>query len=125
MLILMAIGASREFYLVEGVLPGWHVAFIAIDSCMFALEGVFRRGVFLDAKQGRLPSIHIVALGALALVGPRHKLTLVRVGGMAIDALGKGNLLLKIACFVTIVAAHLHMHPEQGIFRFRMVELLL
>ena len=50
MLILMAIGASREFYLVEGLLPGWRVAFIAIDSCMFAFQSVFRRGVFLDAK---------------------------------------------------------------------------
>lgn len=50
MLILMAIGASREFYLVEGVFAGWHVAFIAIDSCMFAVESVFRRGVFLDPK---------------------------------------------------------------------------
>jgi len=125
MFILMAICASREFYLVEGVLPGWHVAFIAIDSCMFALEGVFRRGVFLDAKQGRLPSVHIVALGAFAFARPRHELTLVWIGGMAIDALCKCDLLFEVACLVTLIATDLRMHPQQRVFRFRMVELLL
>ena len=125
MLILMAIGASREFYFVESVLACWHVAFVAIDSCMFALESIFRRGVFLNAKQRRFPSIHIVAFGAFAFACPRHELTLVRIGGMAIDALCKCDFLFEVAGLVTLITTDLGMHPQQRVFGFRMVELLL
>lgn len=44
---------------------------------------------------------------------------------MAIDALGKCDFLFEVACLVTLIASHLDMHPQQRVFRFRMVELLL
>jgi len=46
-----------------------------------------------------------------------------RVGGMAIRALGKGQLFLEIASAVAIAAGHFQMRPEQRVFRFGMVEL--
>ena len=50
MRILMAIGASCEFYVVDGVFSGRRVALIASDGRMFSFERIVRCCVLLYAK---------------------------------------------------------------------------
>ena len=123
MRILMAIRARREFYFVLGVLSGRCVAFIASDGYMFSFERILRGRMLFHAKLRWLPALNGVALRTLSLARPRLELPLMRVGGVAIHALGKGHLLLKITRGVAVATSNFHMRAQERIFCFRMVEL--
>lgn len=123
MRVLVAIRARREFYFVESVLAGRRVALITGDGCVFSFQGIVRSRVLFYAKLRWLPALHRVAFRALSLARPGLELTFVRVRGMAICALGKGQLLFEIASRVAIAAPDFQMHSKEGIFCFRMVEL--
>ena len=79
--------------------------------------------MLLHAKLRGLPALDGVALRTLPFAHSFRELAFVRVGGMAIRALGKSQRLLEIASRVAIAAADFQVHPEKRIFRFRMVEL--
>jgi len=79
--------------------------------------------VLFHAKLRRFPALDGVALRTFSLARPRRELAFVRVGSMAICALGKSQRLLEIASRVAIAAADFQMHSEKRIFRFRVVEL--
>ena len=64
-----------------------------------------------------------MAFRALALAGARLELPLVRIDGMAIVALGKGQFFLEFAAGVTPDAAHFDVRAQQRVIRFGMVEL--
>jgi len=123
MRVLMAIRAGREFNFVQSVFAGRRVAFIASDGHMFSFERILRRRVLFHSKLRRLPALNGVALRALSLAGPRLELSFVRIGGMAIHALGESQRLLEITRGVAVAATNFQMHSHEGIFCFRMVEL--
>jgi len=123
MRVLVAIRARRELHFVEGLLPGRRVAFVAGDSRVFSLERIVRGCVFLHAKMRWLPALDGVALRALALARARLELALVRIGRVAIYALGKGQRLFEIASGVAVAAADFQVSPEERVLCFRMVEL--
>ena len=91
MRVLMAIRARRELHFVDSVLAGRRVAFVASDGRMFSFQRIMRCRVLLHAKLRWLPAFDGVALRALSLARPRLELALVRIGRMAICALGKGQ----------------------------------
>jgi len=64
-----------------------------------------------------------VALRTLSLARPRLELSFVRIGNVAIGALGKGQGLLEIASRVAVAATDFQMHSQERVFCFRMVEL--
>lgn len=121
--ILMAIRASRELHFVDGVFARRRMAFVTSDGRMFPLERIMRCRVLLNAKLRRLPACDRVALRTLSLARPRLELPFVRIGGMAIRALGKGQRLLEIASGVAVAASNFQMHSQKRIFCFRVVEL--
>jgi len=90
---------------------------------MFSLERIVRSRVLLHSKLRWLPAVHGMAFRTLSLARARLELTLVRIGSMTIRALGKGQLFLEIAAAMALAAADFQMRSQQGIFRFRMVEL--
>ncbi len=66
--VLMTVPAVRELHLVDRVLAGRNVAFVAIHLCVLAFERVARCGVLLYAKQRWLPPVHGMTLGTLAFL---------------------------------------------------------
>src|SRR5882672_5454905 len=60
---------------------------------------------------------------AFALAGSRLKLSFVRVGSMAVHALGKLHRRLEIVLGVAIAATHLRVHSLEGILCFGVVKL--
>lgn len=123
MRILVTIRARRELHFVDGVLAGRGMAFVASDGRMFPLERIMRCRVFFHSKLRRLPAFDGVALRTFPLARPRLELPFVRIGSMAIRALGKGQRLLEIASGVAVAASNFQMHSQKRIFCFRMVEL--
>ena len=123
MCILVAVRARRKLHFVESILPGRRVAFVAGDGCVFSLERIVRSRVFFDPKLRRLPAINSVALRALALACARLKLPFVGIRRVAINTLAKGQHLLEIAPSVAVAAADFDVRSQEGVFRFRMVEL--
>lgn len=120
--VLVAIGAGREFDLVQSVLPRGDVAFLAGHRGMPSFERVVGRGMLLHAEQRGFPTVDGVAFRALAFACPRLKLPLVRIRIVTIRALGEFQWLLEIPSRVAIGAAYFQMCAEQGIFRFCVVE---
>ena len=59
-----------------------------------------------------------MAFGALSLACPCLELAIVRVGGVAIRAPGKGDRFFEIASRMAFGAAHFGVHPEEWIFCF-------
>ena len=64
-----------------------------------------------------------MALRAFAFAGTRLELPLVRIGCVAIRALGESDGAFEISPGMAIAATHLQVHSGQRKFRFRMVEL--
>src|ERR1700692_1917602 len=72
-----------------------------------------------------LPSVHVVAGSALALVNPFGKLTIMRIGLVAIHALRKNQRLLEIAVRVALGAIHTGMFSFERKLRLRVVKTLI
>lgn len=121
--VLVTIHAGREFDLIDSVLASGRVALLASDSSVFSFQRIVGSRVLLHAKLRRLPPTHHVALRTLTLAGASLELALMRVGGVAIRASGKSYRPLEIASYMTFGAAHLEVHPDKRIFRFRMIKL--
>lgn len=118
MRILMAIRARRELHFVQSVFAGRRMAFVASDGRMLSLERIMRCRVLLHAKLRRLPAFDRVAFRTFPLACTRLELPFVRIGSMAIRALGKGQRLLKIASGVAVAAGNFQMHSQERVFCF-------
>ena len=68
-LVVMTVEAARELHLVNRVLAPGDMTSLAVHLRMLAFQGIFRGGVRLHIKLRRLPSVHVVAGEALALIG--------------------------------------------------------
>ena len=123
MRILVAIRTRSELHFVDRILTSGRVTFVTSYCGMFTFQRIVRSRVFFNAKLRWLPAFDGMAFRTLSLARPRLELTLVRIGGMAIRALSKGQLLLEIASAMAIAAGNFHMRSQQRVFRFRMVEL--
>ena len=103
----VAILALRLCNLENGVLAlraFRHVAFVASNRFVFALQGILCCCVILHRKRGRLKPIHRVARRALTPVAVTE-LPLVRIL-VAIHALSECNRCLEVASGVTSAALH-------------------
>ncbi len=72
----------------------------------------------LHVEQARLPSIQRVAFRAFTLACARLKLSFVRIGNMAIHALGVCDRRLKVSMSMAIGASHGAMLSQQRIICF-------
>lgn len=125
MRILVAILALREANLVAGGCSGRHMAFVAGDSGMLAIQPIPGRGMHLYVKERRLPSLDRMAFGALPLLLPSGELAAMRVGSMAIRAFHEGNRPLKVSSVMAFQAVHLSVLSEERILCLRVIELAL
>ena len=107
--VLMAVRAVREFHLVNRVLAGREMAFIAFHLCVLAVEGIPRGGMLLYPEERWLPPFHRVTLGALALLGARLELAFMSVL-VAVHAVRERKWLLEVAVDVARRAA------DRGVF---------
>jgi len=116
-LIHVAISAPLEVDDFEdGVLALWGVAAVALHLGMPVNQGVVGFCVRLDVEQRRLPSIHVVAGGALDAVGfPFRELAVVLIL-VAVGALRERQFLLEIAFDVTGFALDRGVLTQQRIF---------
>ena len=121
--VLMAIRACGELHFVDRILTSGRVTFVTSYCRMPSFQRIVRSRMFFNAKLRWLPAVDGMAFRTLALARARLELTLVRISSMTIDALGKGQLLLEIAAAMALAAADFQMRSQEGIFRFRMVEL--
>src|ERR1700687_298867 len=96
MAIGVTIGAAVELHFEEGVLPFLNVTLRALQAGMPALQGIGAGRVLLHRKFGRLPSLHGVALGALAMLGALYELPVVWIRLVAIRAFRKFQRLLEV-----------------------------
>lgn len=74
--------------------------------------------MFLHAEKRRLPAVDVVAFRAFAILRARIKLPFVRIGSMAVFAVRKGQLFLKVAIPVASDAGNLGVFSKQGILGF-------
>lgn len=116
--VFVAIGAGRKFHFVNRVFAGWNMALGAFHICMLPFQRVLGSGMFLDAKERRLPTFYRVAFRAFAFLGPRLELTFVRIRLMAVRAIRKGQRLLEISACMALHATYGCMLSQQRVFGF-------
>ena len=80
--------------------------------------------MLFNAECGGLPAIDVVTLCAFTLLRARVELAFMRIGFMAIVAIGERDFLLEIIFKVTGVAGHGGMLAEQRIFGLGVVEIV-
>lgn len=123
--IAVAIGAAFEFHLEKRVAPLRNVALGTLEPRVTAFQRI-RSDCMLFHREGRwLPPLNIVARLTLATVRPLLELPFVRIGFVAIHALGEGQRLLEIAIRVALGAVHADMLPLQRELCFRVIEELV
>lgn len=122
--IAVAIRAICKRHFILRGRAGREVTFRARHVGVLPLQRVSGCRMLLHAELRRLPSIHRVALRALAFALPCRKLTGVRILRVAIHAFRKDNFLLEIPSDVAFQAIHFGVLTEQRIFRLGVIELL-
>ena len=122
--VLVAIAARPKLYFVNRVLAGRNVALRALHLDVFALQWITRIVVFFHSKEGGFPAIQVVAFRALAFLWASLKLALVGIRLVAIVAVRECELFLEVAVHVARHAGNLGVLAGQGIFRFRVVEII-
>lgn len=80
--------------------------------------------MLLQRELRRFPSLHGVARRALGATRPLGELAIVGIRFVAVHARLESQRLLEISAAVALDAIHRRMFPEQGIFRFRVIEAL-
>ena len=121
-LIAMAIHAALKLNLELGVFPLRNVALRAFERCVLTLQRILRRRVVLHREFRRLPSFDRVASSAFTTVGTLRKLSLVRIGFVAVQAFPEDERFLEIAILMTLSAANRLMFPLQREIGFRVIE---
>jgi len=121
-LVRMTISATFELHLEQCVFAFRDVALGAFQTCMSALQRVRARSMFLDSECRRLPSVHVMARGALSAIGPLGELATVRIGLVAIHALLESQRLFEISASVALGTIDAGMLSFQRELRLGMVE---
>jgi hypothetical protein len=121
-LILMTVQASRELNFIDGVLACGQMALVARNGNVFALQRVFGCVVLFHAEKRWLPSIHVMAFRALALLGSRFELAFVRVRFMTIIAIIKRELPFEITLQMALSATDHGVLSEERVLGLGMVE---
>ena len=101
--IAMAVGAAFKLDLEQGVLPFRDMTLRALQARVTALQRVIGRSVILYGEQGGLPTLHVVAGGALAPVLTFDELPVMSVF-MAVGALLEWDGFFEIAIGVALSA---------------------
>ena len=98
------------------------MALVAFNGNVFALQRVFGGVVLFHAEKRWLPSIHIMAFRALALLGTRFELAFVGVRFVTIIAITKRQLLFEITFQVAFRTADHGVLSEERVLGLGMVE---
>src|SRR5512143_661813 len=105
-LIAMAIRTALKFDLELSLFSFWNVALRAFERRVLALQRIQSRCVLLDRELGGLPPFHRVACGTFTAIRTFRKLSLVRVGFMAIHAFPENERLLEISIQMALPATN-------------------
>ena len=116
--------AAVELQLVNRLFALGNVASRAFYLRVLGFEGISGSSVIFYRVLRRFKSLQCVAGGAISFIGALDKLSLVLVL-MAIQALAKGDLLLKVTLEMAGHAFYLLMLSLQWILRFGVVERLV
>ena len=122
--IFVAVRTGRKLNFVNGLFAGRKVALVAFHFCVLAFERILGSRMFLDAKRGRLPSLHFVAFGTLPFLRAVGELAVVNVL-VAVRAVRKLERALELPFCMASNATHLKVLADEGIFCLGMVELEL
>jgi hypothetical protein len=114
MSVPVTIDAVRKFDFENRIRPGGDVALAAFHAGVLAHQRICGGGVVRHAKQARLPPIRGVAERAFPFARAILTLPFVRIGIVAIHALGVPNRGLEIGVFVAVGANNGAMLSEQG-----------
>jgi len=118
MTVGVTVGAMRECNLEPCVRSLRNMALSALQLRMPALQWITRCGVVLQSKLRWFPSINRVARGALSAISTLHKLSVVRVGSVAVRARLERKRLLKVSTAVALHTAHIGVFSCQWEFGF-------
>lgn len=110
----MTILASRFLDLVHRLDACGHMALGAGHLGVLALQGVACRCMLLDAKCGRLESVHGMAFHTITAVFSRGELASVRIF-VAVQAPGESDWAFEVSTVMALRALHRGMFPEQRI----------
>lgn len=110
-LIRVAIGAAVELDLEQRVFSPRNMALGALHPCMSALERIRAGRMLFHGECRGAPSLHGVTGRALDPSSTFLELSLVRIGLVAIGAVGKCQRLFEIAICVALFATHREMFP--------------
>src|SRR5579859_7711314 len=97
----------------------------ALQASMAALKRIGASRVLLHRKGRRLPSLYRVTRGTFAGIRPFDELPVVRIGFVAVRALGECQGLFEVAIRVALRAADCGMLAFQGILRPGVIEALI
>ena len=120
--ILVAIGAALKLYLEERVFSLRDMTLGTLDAEVLPFQRIGRGGVELCRECRRLEAVHGMAGRALHTSGPFGELAAMRIGLVAIHALGEGDRLLEISACMASRTIHSRVFPLQRILGFRMIE---
>ncbi len=119
--VLVAVGTIGELDFILRVLPCGRMALGTLNRDVLSLERVFRRCVFLDTEERRLPGIDFVTFGTLAVLRSGIELAAMNVL-VTILAIREGQRLFEIATRVAGDAGNFGVTAEQREFRLRMIK---
>jgi len=101
------------------------MALRAFQLGVSTLEGIGGRSVVFHGKLRRLPTLNTVTGRALSAIWPLGKLTVVRIGHVAIHALLEWERLLEVTAAMTLQAVDLGVFAQQRILGLGMIEALV
>jgi len=123
--VLVTVGAFLELDLEESVFSLGNMALGAVDGEVLAFERVVAGVMVLGREGGWFPAVDGVAGGAFDTQRTLGKLTVMRIGQVAIGTLGEGDFFFEISALVAGGAVDGGVLAKQRIFGFGMVEVFV
>ena len=121
-LVRVAIGAAVELHFEKRVLGFWNMTLRALQTSMSTLQRIRARGVLLYRECRRLPALHRMAGSAFPGVRTLGKLAVVRIGFVAVHALGKCEWFLEVSAGMALGTIHDGVLAFQRKFRLGVIE---
>ena len=106
------------------VLAFGDVALVAVHAGVPALQWIGTSGMVFHGVRRRLPTLHGMTGEALAAAMTFGKLSVVRIGLVAVRALAENQMLLEVAVGVALFAADGRVLAFQRVLGFRVIEIL-
>ena len=120
--IPVAVHAESELDPVSSVLAGRGVAVCALSFSVRRSQGKAGLGMIGCRVSGGPPALHGVATLAPAAVRAFQELPAVRIGIVAIGAIGKGHGGLEVGALVAAQARHIEVFSQQWVAGLRVIE---